>query len=196
MSPRSSPGLRVLLLEDDPLDSELIVHAIESSIADTQIQTVASKEAFSRALEEFAPQVILSDHGVADLSALEAFHLTQARSPECPFLLVAGTFDQTAFECLRAGAADLILKSDLARLRQAVEMALALRAPLRKLTARQFQVLQLLAAGYSTREIARRFNLSVKTVETHRAEIMSRLGMDRLAELVKYALSVGLVSAS
>lgn len=196
MRPHSSPGLRVLLLEDDRLDPERIVRAIERSIAGTLVQRVDSRGAFSRALDEFAPQVILSDHGVADLNALDAFHLTQARSPECPFLLVAAAFEQAASDCLRAGAADFIRKSDLARLRPAIELALEHRAPLRRLSARQRQVFQLLAAGCTSREIAHRLNISAKTVETHRAQVMSRLGMYRLARLVTYAVRVGLVSAT
>ena len=193
-SQRPPTTLRILLLEDDPVDAELIVHAIECSIAGTLVQTVTSREAFSRALDEFAPQVILSDHGVADLSALEAFQLAQARSPECPFLLVAGAFDQTASDCLRAGAADFILKSDLGRLRPAIERALELRAPLRKLSGRQRQVLQMLAAGHSNREIARQLRRSIKTVETHRAQIMLRTGIRDVAGLVRYAAQVGIVS--
>jgi DNA-binding NarL/FixJ family response regulator len=190
---KPSPRLRVLLLEDDPSDADLIAHAVENSVAGSLVRRADSKGAFVGALDEFAPQVILSDHGVADLSALGAFHLTQARSPECPFLLVAGAFDQTASDCLRAGAADFIRKSDLARLRPAIEMALKLRAPLRKLSGRQRQVLQLLAAGCSTREIARELRLSVKTVETHRAQVMVRTGIHDVAGLARYAVEVGIV---
>jgi DNA-binding NarL/FixJ family response regulator len=51
-----------------------------------------------------------------------------------------------------------------------------------------------LAEGHATREIARRLKLSVKTVETHRAEVMKRLGIHDLARLVRYAVRVGLVS--
>jgi DNA-binding NarL/FixJ family response regulator len=54
-------------------------------------------------------------------------------------------------------------------------------------------VLQLLSMGCSTREIARRLRLSAKTVETHRAAVMKRLGIRQLANLVRYSLRVGLI---
>jgi two-component system, NarL family, response regulator LiaR len=57
-------------------------------------------------------------------------------------------------------------------------------------------VLQLIAAGNSTREVARRLRLSVKTVETHRAQVMKRLDIHDLASLVRYAVRVGIVSAA
>jgi DNA-binding NarL/FixJ family response regulator len=56
-------------------------------------------------------------------------------------------------------------------------------------------VLQMLAIGCSTREIARRLRLSVKTVETHRAQVIHRTGIRDLAGLVRYAVRVGIVSA-
>jgi len=62
------------------------------------------------------------------------------------------------------------------------------------LTPRQRQILQLLAEGKSTREIAERLHLSVKTVETHRAQIMERLGIHDLAGLVRFAIRAGLVA--
>ena len=67
-------------------------------------------------------------------------------------------------------------------------------APDQKLTARQREVLQLVAEGHSTKDIARRLRLSVKTIETHRARIMERLDIHHVAGLVRYALRVGLVS--
>ena len=64
------------------------------------------------------------------------------------------------------------------------------------LTPRQRQVLQLIAEGHSTKEIAYRLELSVKTVETHRAQLMDRLHIRDIAGLVKYAIRNGLVSAA
>jgi DNA-binding NarL/FixJ family response regulator len=61
------------------------------------------------------------------------------------------------------------------------------------LTARQREVLKLVAGGKSTKEIAFVLNLSVKTVETHRAQIMERLGIRDVAGLVRYALRTGLI---
>jgi DNA-binding NarL/FixJ family response regulator len=68
-------------------------------------------------------------------------------------------------------------------------------AELESLTQRQREVLQLIAEGWPTREIAQRLGLSVKTIETHRAHLMQRLKVDSVARLVRYAVSVGLVPA-
>jgi len=62
------------------------------------------------------------------------------------------------------------------------------------LTPRQREILQLLAEGHSTRDIAQRLHLSVKTVETHRAQIMDRLDIRDVAGLTRYAIRIGLIS--
>ena len=66
--------------------------------------------------------------------------------------------------------------------------------PFEELTARQREILQLIAEGHSTKEIASKLELSAKTVDTHRTELMSRLGIHDIAGLVRYAIRVGLVS--
>ncbi len=86
----------------------------------------------------------------------------------------------------------LATRIDQVRLVPAIASALELRIPLRKLSQRQRQVLRLMAAGRSTREIARELELSIKTVETHRAEVMKRLGVRDLASLVRYAIRTGI----
>ncbi len=67
------------------------------------------------------------------------------------------------------------------------------RHELEGLTMRQREVLELIAEGWSTRSIAQKLKLSVKTVETHRAHLMQRLRVDSVARLVRYAVAVGLV---
>jgi DNA-binding NarL/FixJ family response regulator len=193
MTARPPPGLRVLLLEDDPRDAELVEHALLRADPACTVLRVESEATFARALEGFAPDVVLSDHAVAQFDALAALRMVRARRAEIPLLVVAGTFERTASACLRAGAADFIGKSDLSQLGPAIATALELRAPLRSLSQRQRQVLQLLAAGSTTREIARRLRVSVKTVETHRVQVLRRLGTRSLADLVRYAVRVGLV---
>jgi DNA-binding NarL/FixJ family response regulator len=68
-------------------------------------------------------------------------------------------------------------------------------SPAARLTSRQREILQLIAEGHSTKEIATRLDLSVKTVETHRAQIMERLDIHDVAGLVRYAIRKGLISA-
>lgn len=195
MSSQLLSGLRVLLLEDDPRDAELILHAVRAAAADSAVRLVDTRTEFVRTLDELVPDVILSDHAVADFNVLDAFRLAQSLAPGSPFILVSGLFEQRASECLQAGAADFVPKSELSRLGPVMASALSLRAPLRSLSRRQRQVLQQLATGCSTREIALGLHLSIKTVETHRAQLMSRLNIHDLAGLVRYAVRVGIVSA-
>lgn len=196
MSSQLLPGLRLLLLEDDPRDAELIVHAVRNAAPDSAVRLVDTRTEFVRTLDEFVPDVILSDQAVADFNVLDAFRLARSRAPGSPFILVSGLFEQRASECLQAGAADFVPTSELSRLGPAIASALSLRAPLRSLSRRQRQVLHLLATGCSTREIALGLDLSIKTVETHRAQLMSRLDIHDLPGLVRYAVRVGIVSAS
>jgi DNA-binding NarL/FixJ family response regulator len=195
MSRQVLPQLRVLLLEDNPLDAELIFDAVRDAAPESAVQLADTRTEFVRTLDEFVPDVILSDHAVAGLSVLDAFRLAQSRAPGSPFIMISGVFEQKASECLQSGAADFVPKSELARLGPAIASALSLRAPLRTLSPRQRQVMQLLATGCSTREIALELHISVKTVETHRAQVQRRLHIRDLAGLVRYAVRVGMVSA-
>lgn len=195
MSTLSSNAVRILFLEDNPDDVELVIRALQRSDPRYTVLHVDSEAGFRNALQEFEPHAVLSDHAVAHFDALDALHLTRTNRPECPFLLVSGTFEQTAADCLKAGAAEFIPKADLSRLAPAIASALDLRIPLRKLSQRQHQVLRLLADGCSTREIATNLKVSIKTVETHRAEVMKRLGVRDLASLVRYAVRTGIVSS-
>jgi DNA-binding NarL/FixJ family response regulator len=190
------PSLRVLLLEDDASDAELVTHTLRREDVTCTVHVVDNREGFSRALDVFAPDVVLSDHGVSDFPALDALALLQERRPMTALLLVSGTLEENAIASLKAGAADFIRKADLTRLAPAIRTALELRAPLRRLSPRQCAVLQLLAAGSSTRDIAARLQVSVKTIETHRAQVMKRLDIHDVASLVRFAVRVGIVSAT
>jgi len=195
MGTKEHAGLRFLILEDDSRDAELEVHALRRVDPACAIQVVDSRGAFTHALDSFAPDVILSDSGVIGFHALDALHLLQSSLPSSPLLLVSGALEQTGTECLKAGAADYVPKTDLARLGGAIRMALEIRAPLRRLSARQSAVFQRLASGQSTKQIASHLRISVKTIETHRAQVMRRLEIHDLAGLVRYAIRVGVVSA-
>jgi DNA-binding CsgD family transcriptional regulator len=140
--------------------------------------------------------VVIATEPRSELGVMDALKLAQRRRPGSPFLIVAPECDRAALDCLKAGAADFVRESDLGRLGPAILGALDARTPLRKLSNRQLEVLQLLSSGRSTKNIAERLNLSVKTVETHRAQVMKRLGIRELAGLVRYSIYVGLVSAA
>lgn len=67
--------------------------------------------------------------------------------------------------------------------------------PFSLLTSRQREILQLIAEGFSTKDIARRLDISIKTAETHRTQMMQRLDIHDVAGLVRYAIRIGLVSS-
>ena len=186
--------LRIILLED-PSAPPHVAAALQGIVPEATIIRVAGETALARALDESAPDVILCHEPLTAFSAREALALTQARRPETPLLIVAPAFSESTLEALKAGAADFIATPNLSRLARAIDTALKEREALRKLSYRQRQVLQLIAAGHSTRDVARRLRLSVKTVETHRAQVMKRLDIHDLASLVRFAVAVGIVSA-
>jgi DNA-binding NarL/FixJ family response regulator len=193
MLPSPSLGFRVLLVTADPRDADLITCAVERANPSNTVVHVETRAAFMRALEVFEPDVILCYHGVAEFSAAGALRLAQAQQQASPFLLLADRFEQSDSDCLKMGAWDCIFRSDLSRLLPAINLAVEARTPLRRLSRRQREVLQLLSMGCSTREIARRLRLSAKTVETHRAAVMKRLGIRQVANLVRYSLRIGLI---
>jgi DNA-binding NarL/FixJ family response regulator len=187
--------LRILLLEDSEADAELIRRELRRSGLPTISERVDSEPAFASALREFAPNVVLSDHSLAQFDAEGALALLRKVRPATPLIIVTGSLigDKTV-ACLRAGVEDVIIKENLHRLAASITHAVHLRRPLDKLTRRQIEVLQMVADGYRTREIAENLKLSVKTIESHRGEIMKRLEIHDVVGLVRYAMRVGLVA--
>lgn len=186
--------LRVLMLEVDASDAELIEQSLRRAGVTVSAAVVDTAQGFTAALQEFQPDVVISDHSLAQFNAKDALAILRAVRPVAPLIVVSGMIDgETAVSCLRAGAEDIVMKHRLGRLATAIEAALAVRGPLSKLSPRQLEVLQRVAEGQTTREIARQLNLSAKTVETHRGALMKRLGIHDLVGLVRYAVRIGLV---
>jgi DNA-binding NarL/FixJ family response regulator len=189
--------VRVLVLEDSDSDAELIAHELHSSGMKTVIERVDSAESFTAALHNFTPDVVLSDHSVGQFDSRAALEILRAVRPTAPLIVVTSAITGAqSVAAIRAGAEDLVLKAYLSRLVQSISNALAVRRPLHKLTERQVQVLRLVAEGHRTRDIANSLGLSVKTVESHRGEIMKRLRVHDVVSLVRYAIRVGLVAST
>jgi DNA-binding NarL/FixJ family response regulator len=189
--------LRVLLLEDNEADAALISNELQRSGMRILLAQVDSAEAFRTALRSFAPDVVLSDHSLAQFDSRSALEVLREIRPTVPFIIVTGALiGAPAGDAIRAGAEDLILKTYIRGLEASITNALAARRPLQELTDRQIQVLKLVAQGHRTREIAKRLSLSIKTIESHRSEIMKRLRIHDVVSLVRYAIRVGLIPAS
>jgi DNA-binding NarL/FixJ family response regulator len=188
-------NLRVLLLQYSDEDGDLLTDHLTRGGPRVVVERVGSIEQLIEALGAFAPHVVLADHGSGDSDAEAALKALRASRPATPLIVVAGSFDErTAAATLRAGAEDFVVKTNLGRLRSAIESAIRVRRPLEKLSPRQLEVLRMVAEGHTTRAIAFKLNLSAKTVDTHRGEVMKRLGIHDVVGLVRYAVRVGLVT--
>lgn len=117
--------LRILCLEDDEEDFEFINDTLEKSGLSITTKRVDTREKFLAALTQFRPDVILSDHALPQFDSTEALAMCQSAKLQIPFILVTGAMsDEFAVKCMKLGADDYILKSNLNRLASAIENAL------------------------------------------------------------------------
>ncbi len=188
---------RVLVLNDNKADADLIEQEVKGAGMTVERRPVQSSEAFRTVMEDLQPDVVLSDYSASSFSACDALDVLRYLSPATPLILVTESINGvSAVSCLRNGAEDIVIKKNIQRLPSAITTAIERRDPLSKLTTRQVEVLRLVAEGHRTREIADKLSLSIKTVESHRGELMKRLGMHDVVSLVRYALRSGLVALS
>ncbi|HZQ73004.1 MAG TPA: response regulator transcription factor [Burkholderiales bacterium] len=217
MSAPHTETIRVLLVDDHAL-VRAGIRSLLGGMKDVEVVGEAAGGEEALALAETArPHVVLMDIAMKGLSGLEAAARLRARHPEMRVVILSmHSGEEYVMQALRAGVAGFLLKDAATG-----ELELALRSVIRGeswfspavsrqvvegyvqrvggeppgevLTARQREVLRLMAAGKSTKEIAYALGLSVKTVETHRAQLMERLGIRDVAGLVRYALRTGLV---
>ena len=124
--------LRVLMLEDTPTDAELAERELrKAGIAFTSLR-VDSRDGFVRALEEFRPDIILSDYNLPDFNGMEALEFVRHNHPEIPVIMVTGALsDIEAVGLIHAGAKDYVLKDRLARLGSAVQHVLSMEQGIR-----------------------------------------------------------------
>jgi DNA-binding NarL/FixJ family response regulator len=190
----SSDRLRLLVLESSLETAALLTGELERVGFQVVSQRVDSEEPFTRSLLSFAPDLILAAPHLPDFGAVAALAVVQGLRPTAPLIVVSESLDeQTAITCLRAGAEDVVLWRNLSRLGPSIARALNLRQPLRRLSRRQLEVLRLVSEGRTTKQIAERLSVSVKTVETHRGAMTKRLGIREIASQARYAVRVGLV---
>ena len=178
------------------------------------------REAASLA-NELAPDVVVMDISMKELNGIEATGLIKAQAPGVRVIIVSmHTTEDYVVRAMRAGADGYLVKDAAplelrmaldalargevfvssrvsAHLVAGLRVAQAEGGPkesLDGLTARQKEILQMIAEGRTTKEIAFALGVSVKTVETHRAAIMERLGIRDVAGLVVHAIRAGLIS--
>jgi DNA-binding NarL/FixJ family response regulator len=206
--------VRVVLVDDH----ELVRAGIRSLLLEAGYEVVAEGndgDQVEDLIERHAPDVLLLDLTMRRCSGLEALTRVRSRWAELPVILLSMHDGRDyVIKAMQMGASGYLLKDAAV-----IELQLALQAvleghrylsprvagqvidaaagqseaPLEQLTNRQQEVLYWLAKGKSNKEIAFILNLSVKTVDTHRAQIMDRLGIRDLAGLVLYALRRGII---
>ena len=118
--------LRVLMLEDTPTDAELAQRELRKAGISFTAMRVETRDTFIHALEEFRPDIVLSDYKLPDFNGMDALAIVQRDHPEVPVVMVTGALsDIEAVELIHAGARDYVLKDRLARLAPAVQRALS-----------------------------------------------------------------------
>jgi diguanylate cyclase (GGDEF)-like protein/PAS domain S-box-containing protein len=122
---KPAPTIRVLLTEDVASDAELEVRELKRAGLRVHHRVVESEQSFTRALQEFAPDIILSDFSMPGFDGMAALAIARELAPDTPFIFVSGTIgEEYAIRALRSGATDYVLKTNLMRLPAAVERAI------------------------------------------------------------------------
>jgi len=117
--------IKILMVEDVDTDAELALRALRRDDIELEARRVETRDAFLAGLEQFAPDIILSDCSLPQFDGFSALALACERRPEVPFLFVSGTIgEEVAISALKSGAVDYVLKSNLPRLPPAVRRAL------------------------------------------------------------------------
>ena len=109
--------IKILHLEDTPSDVELVDRELRKSTIKYEISVAKNKKEFIKALKEFSPDIILSDHSLPSFNSISALKLLRESGLEIPFILVTATIpDEEAAQVMKEGADDYILKDRLSRL--------------------------------------------------------------------------------
>ena len=213
------PAIRVFLIEDHTL----VRAGIKSLLQNVEGIEVAGEAGNGRdalrMMRTDTPDIVLTDIAMAGLNGMETTARITKDFPGVRVIVLSMyANEEYVMQALRAGAAGYLVKEAATS-----ELELAIRAvargdtylspaisgkvvdmtlrphapgsPLDRLTPRQREILQLIAEGRSTKQIADTLKLSVKTVETHRAQLMSRLEIYDVPGLVRYAIRVGMIAA-
>ena len=208
---------RVLLADDHTIVAEGLVSLLETDF--DLVGRVDNGRDLLKKAEELSPDVIVTDISMPLLNGIEALRQLKKARPDVRVVFLT-VHDDVSYitEAFRAGAAGYVLKQSAAEeLRSAIKAAHEGRTYLTPLitkdfldnilntdegvdsvnvtlTPREREVLQLLAEGHAVKEIAAVLDISPRTVEFHKYNIMEKLGLRTTAELTQYAIKHGVVS--
>jgi DNA-binding NarL/FixJ family response regulator len=212
-------GIRVLLADDHAL-VRAGLRALLHSLGGIQVIAEAgSGDEAVEATQRHQPDIVLMDIAMPGLNGLDAAVRILKQSPSVRLIVLSMyTNEDYVRQALSVGASGYLQKGA-----DPAELELAIKAVIRdeiyltpavskhlvqeylhqggkaiavqELTSRQREILQLIAEGHSTKDIAQKLSLSIKTVESHRMDIMNRLGIHDVAGLVRYAIRTGLITS-
>ena len=214
----SSPIRRILIVDDHDAVRRGVRQLLEST---PYYQVVGEAADGRRGLElarETRPDIAILDYSVPELNGLDLSHALKREFPRIEIVIYTmHDREDIVMEILRAGVRGFVLKSDTERHLIAALDALSIRRPYfsgaisdalleqfleskphpsaSSLTHREREVVQQVAEGRINKQIAARLNISVKTVETHRASAMRKLKLKTTADLVRYAVRNQLIQA-
>lgn len=203
ISPANEPGLPKILLADD---HHLILDALRAMMKNEfDVLAVDNSQAFINAVEAFHPDMAILDVSMPGADGFITARKVLERQPSLPIVFLSMYADSSYVD----QAAQVGAKAYLSKRVPAQELLSAIRAVLSgdsllpppsgregtpsqsrsDLTARQREVLRLIALGSSAKDIANQLNISVRTAEFHRAAIMQRLGLHSTAQMTRYAIA-------
>ncbi len=207
---------QILLADDQVLIRAGIRALLESMPGNEVIAECENGEQAIAAIQTLKPQVAVLDITMPGISGIEAAQRVRAFDPNIKLLILSGVERQEVVDqALAAGINGYMLKDfALAELQLALTTVMAggrflspriqeklinrvlggANTPSTSLTTRQIEILRLVASGLTTKEIARDLDISPKTVEFHRTQLMERTGATDVAGLTRYAMQRGLIS--
>lgn len=211
-------NIRVLLAEDHTLVRAGLCALVKSLEGVEVVAEAGDGHQTLKMVKDHFPDLILMDIAMPGLNGLEATIRVAKEYPHVKVIILSmHANEEYVLQALSAGARGYLLKDS-----GTAELELAIRAvmkgetflspavsrhvideyvqrqgdpqsPFHILTPRQREILQLIAEGFSTKDIARKLDLSIKTIDTHRTQLMDRLDIHEVAGLVRYAIRTGLV---
>ena len=213
-------SIRIILADDHKIVREGLRALIEKQPNMEVIAEAQNGRTAVELVQKLLPEVVIMDVVMPDLNGIEATRQIVAKAPGVKVIALSMHSDRRfVVEMLKAGASGYLLKDcafeELVNAIRAVVVNRTYLSPkiadnmikdfvrlfpktelsvFSVLTPRQRQVLQLLSEGKTTRQIATHLQVSVKTVETYRQQIMDKLNIHSIAELTKYAIREGLTS--
>lgn len=211
--------VRIILADDHKIVREGIQRLLEEEAGLQVVATAADGLETVRLVDAQPPDVLIVDLMMPGINGLEVTRQVAQRYPQVRIIILSMHADEAyVIEALRSGAMGYVLKESghvdlLAAIREVQAGRRYLSAPLSEraidayvssaqqtsgnaydsLTTREREVLQLAAQGHTAAEIAQRLIISPRTVETHRANLMQKLGLRSQAELIRFALQRGIL---